>query len=151
MVFDGNVNDLSYFFEKYANIISLDFSYFDSSNVINMEGMFYNCQILKEIKGLNKIKTNKVIFFDEMFAFCFELKYLDLSGFDTSNVDDMSLMFYECKTLEKIKGLDEFNTSKVTDMEGMFSFCFELKYLNLSILIPQILLIWKLCFIDVLS
>ena len=37
----------------------LDLSNFDTSNVTNMSFMFTKCHKLKEIKGINKFKTNK--------------------------------------------------------------------------------------------
>ena len=73
---------------------------------------------------MSKIKRN--------FHSCFELEYLDLSNFDTSNVESMVRMFFQCKTLKEIKGLNNFITNKVIDMREMFSFCLEVKYLDLS-------------------
>ena len=67
-----------------------------------------------------------------MFAECKELEYLDLSNFNTSNVNDMSGMFNKCRELKEIKGINNFNTSKVTTMRAMFGDCNELKNLNLS-------------------
>ena len=48
-----------------------------------MEKMFNKCKKLKEIKGINKFKTNKVNNMKQMFKKCCELEYLDLSNFDT--------------------------------------------------------------------
>ena len=48
--------------------------------------MFNNCKKLKEIKGLNKFITSKVIIMKAMFQDCNELVHLDLSNFNTSNV-----------------------------------------------------------------
>ena len=39
-----------------------------------------------------------------MFQSCYELKYLDLSNFDTSNVLNMEYIFRDCKKLKEIKG-----------------------------------------------
>ena len=44
---------------------------------------------------------------------------VDLSGLDTSNVTDMSYMFYSA-SIGEIKGLESIDTSKVTDMSYMF-------------------------------
>ena len=68
----------------------------------------------------------------EMFYKCESLEYLDLSNFDTSNVEDMSYMFAGCSKLKEIKGITNFNTSKVKNMAGMFSECKSLEYLDLS-------------------
>ena len=67
-----------------------------------------------------------------MFQLCYEFEYLDLSNFNTSNVNDMNRMFNKCHKLKEIKGINKFNTNKVTDMQVMFQACYELKYLDLS-------------------
>lgn len=56
---------------------------------------------------------------------------LDLSWLDTSNMTDMSKMFYYC---EKVKRLDvsEFNTVKVTNMSNVFNSCRALTSLDVS-------------------
>ena len=51
-----------------------------------------------------------------MFKNCNALEYLDLSNFNTSNVNDMSCMFSNCNKLKEIKGLNNFNTNKITNM-----------------------------------
>lgn len=58
------------------------------------------------------------------------MAHIDLSGFDTSNVTNMSKMFY---WLEKVETLDlsGFNTAKVTDMSYMFN-SMDIKVLDLS-------------------
>ena len=37
---------------------------------------------------------------NSMFQACYELEYLDLTNFDTSNVTDMSWMFNNCNKLK---------------------------------------------------
>ena len=66
-----------------------------------------------------------------MFAGFSNLKKLDLTGFDTSGVTDMSYMFYNCPCLT---GLDVtgFRTAVVTDMGSMFSGCACLEELDVS-------------------
>ena len=67
-----------------------------------------------------------------MFGECYELKYLDLTNFNTSNVTKMNHMFTKCHKLKEIKGINKFYTNKVTDMSAMFQYCYELEYLDLS-------------------
>ena len=67
-----------------------------------------------------------------MFCNCFELEYLDLSNFDTSNVIDMEIIFNGCQKLKELNGTKNFNTHNVKLMTAMFQSCFELKNLDLS-------------------
>ena len=51
------------------------------------------------------------------------LKYLDLSNFNTSKVFYMDYVFTNCFKLKEIKGINKFNTNKVTNMSAMFQQC----------------------------
>ena len=128
----SNLIDMEGMFQYCAEIESLDLSNFDTSNVTNMAFLFNNCNNLKEIKGLDQFKTNKVTDIKSMFQSCYQLEYIDLSNFDTSNVENMEYIFDDCHKLKGIKGLTKLNTSNVTTMEGMFQLCIGLKYVDLS-------------------
>ena len=132
IVFKKTITDFTKFFEGNSNIISLDLTDLDTSNVTTMRSMFNKCGKLKEIKGLNKLVTNKVTNMAGMFQLCEQLEYLDLTNLDTSNVTTMRCMFNKCKKLKEILGLNKLITNKVTDMEGMFQLCGELENLDLS-------------------
>lgn len=86
---------------------------FDTSNVTNMNGMFYACTILKTIPKFN---TSKVTDMSSMFRECVSLETVPL--LDTSNVTNMNGMLYECHTITTVP---LYNTSKVTDMGKMFT------------------------------
>ena len=66
-----------------------------------------------------------------MFKDLIEIAVIDLSGFDSSLVTDMSYMFYNCSTLIEVN-LTGFKTSKVTNMAGMFGHLHYLKKVNFS-------------------
>ena len=66
-----------------------------------MNHKFNECYKLKEIKGINKLNTDKVTDMNTMFQECKELEYLDLSNFNTSNVTKMNHMFNKCHRLKK--------------------------------------------------
>ena len=132
MVFNDTIIDMEEFFGKSSNLISLDLTDFDSSNVTNMRILFNKCKKLKEIKGIEKLNTKKVVDMEGMFQYCTELEYLDLTNFDTSNVESMAFMFNHCEKLKEIKGLNKLITNNVTTTEGMFQSCFCIEYLDLS-------------------
>ncbi|MBR1497450.1 MAG: InlB B-repeat-containing protein, partial [Oscillospiraceae bacterium] len=54
---------------------------------------------------------------------CSSLTSLDLSAFDTSNVVNMSSMFYNCERLKTIYVSSLFQTDNVSSSSGMFSYC----------------------------
>ena len=58
--FNENITTMEKFFQECSNIISLDFTNFDTSNITNMYRMFHGCKKLKEINGLNKFITRAV-------------------------------------------------------------------------------------------
>jgi len=66
-----------------------------------------------------------------MFYNCSSITTLDVSGFDTSSVDDVGLMFYNCSSLEELD-VSRFDTSGVEDMSYMFYGCSSLTNFNVS-------------------
>lgn len=87
----------------------------NTGDVINMAGMFRNCENLKTIPLLD---TRNVTNMAGMFSFCSNLK--TIPKINTAKVTDMSTMFSVCKNLEEIPLLD---TSNVTNMHEMFGNC----------------------------
>lgn len=75
--------------------------------------------------------TSEVTDMSGMFYECSSLGTLDVSSFDTSNVTDMSFMFTACRNLTDLD-VSTFDTSNVTSMMHMFSYCTNLKDLNIS-------------------
>ena len=55
-----------------------------------------------------------------MFCGCSSLTSLNLSNFNTNNVNNMSAMFHNCSSLTSLN-LSNFNTNNVTNMSYMFS------------------------------
>ena len=54
-----------------------------------------------------------------MFSRCENLFNIDLSNFDTENVENLSQMFFGCTNLIDIN-LSNFDTKKVINMNGLF-------------------------------
>ena len=128
--FKIKLDDCSCMFYNCKNIINIDLSSFDTSNVTRMENMFKFCRNVKYI-NTSFINTKNVIIMKDMFYGCNNLVKIDLSSFNTQNVKDMSGMFYECNSLMNID-LTSFDTDHVTNMEFMFFKCNNVKYLDLS-------------------
>ena len=126
----SNVMDMSYMFDNCRALQVIELDGIDTSGVTNMDGMFARCPSLMELNvtGLN---TSNVTNMRQMFYWCESLTELDLSSFDTSKVTDMFLMFGDCTGLTELD-LSGFNTSKVNNMASMFSICVGLRSLNLS-------------------
>ncbi|MBO5394420.1 MAG: BspA family leucine-rich repeat surface protein [Clostridia bacterium] len=70
----------------------------------------------------NNIKTSNVINMSFMFWGSTLLDSINLSSFDTSSVTEMTGMFYCCTSLLSLD-LSGFNTGSVTRMDGMFQRC----------------------------
>ena len=128
------VTNMSYCFNKCKSLKKITFpSSFDTRKVQNMEFMFHHCEELKELSFPNNFIVDNVIEMKGMFGKCFSLEKLDLRNFNTSNVKDMSYMFYQCTNLTEIlMSPNKFITKNVTDMGHMFSECPNLKNINLS-------------------
>ena len=94
-------------------------------------GWFYDFVSLKDITGLENLDTSNVTDMSRMFYNCSSLTELDLSAFDTGNVTDMSMMFERCSSLSTLD-LSGFDTGRVTNMEGMFVDCPKLAALKLD-------------------
>ena len=87
------------------------------------------CADRKKIRSLN-FNTSEVIDINCMFYGCLSLKILKIYKFDTQNVINMENMFYQCQSLESID-LSSFNTKKVKDMNYMFFWCKKLNFIDL--------------------
>ena len=121
-----NASDL---FANCQNIIEFDFSNFDSSKIINLAYFFYQCSSLQKL-DLSIFKCDNLKNMCAMFGNCFTLNEIILPG-NTENVDDMSFLFMNCSSLEKID-FSNFKTKNVTKMTGMFEKCSKIKKLDLS-------------------
>ena len=75
--------------------------------------------------------TSNVTDMSYMFSWCSNVTSLDVSLFNTENVTDMSWMFERCFSLTSLD-VSNFNTSRVTSMHCMFIECYTLKSLDVS-------------------
>ena len=131
IVFKNKMNDCSYMFRGCYNIIKLDLSSFDTSNVVDMKHMFSLCCYMEEI-NLSNLKTDQVNDMSYMFNKCLCLERIEFpQSFMTKNVKNMEFMFHMCSKLTKIDFPKSFITNNVTDMSVMFGKCYNLQNLDL--------------------
>ena len=126
----GGITKTSYMFYGCSNMISINLSGLDTSQVTKMICMFDGCSGLTSL-DVSEFNTSRVTDMDLIFSGCSGLISLDLGGFDTSRVTSMSSMFADCSSLTSLD-LSGFNTSRVTEMAGMFYKCSGLTSLDVS-------------------
>lgn len=118
----------------------------NTSNVTNMQNLFYGCRL----KSIPAINTQNVTDMSFMFRDCNKLSSVPV--LDTSNVSNMHSMFGGCNSLTSVPLLNTSNvinmrdmfrgcssfieipaldTGKVVDMSGMFAYCSSLKKIPL--------------------
>lgn len=90
---------MSHAFTNCENLVSLDISNLDTSNVTIMECIFFNCH---------------------------SLTTLNLYNFNTSKTTDMFGLFFNCSSLTSLD-LSSFNLTKTVTLDNAFSGCNNLK------------------------
>lgn len=93
-----------------------------------------NTDILKQqIKSIDcsGLDTSEVTNMAGMFANNYALTSLNISGFNTDNVSDMNFMFANDTSLSELD-LSNFNTENVKNMSQMFDYCMGLTSLDIS-------------------
>ncbi len=100
---------------------SLTLDNFDTSNVTDMSGMFFNTSFTS--LDLTGFDTSNVTTMNQMFTACFSLNTLNLSSFNTSKVINIGSMFQECSSLKTIYASDAFTTDSVLTHSNAFSSC----------------------------
>ena len=115
-------------FEDLKNIKKVDLSHYTTPprSVINM---FKNCQNLEEVIFGN-FDTSNALSMESMFEGT-KIKYLDLSGFNTTKVWNMNNMFFGCYNLEYLN-IENFNFQFLNSLEKMLSGCNSLNYINIK-------------------
>ena len=120
---------LDYMFAGCEQLISVDTTDWDTSNVTNMQSMFEDCYCLAEL-DLSNWNTSNVTNMYRMFIRCSALTSLDLSNWNTNNVIYMHSMFYQCTRLTSLD-LSNWDASKA-DVEYMLYQCKNLHTLRLD-------------------
>ena len=94
----------------------------DVSLVEDLSELFYEIAEGVRTLDLSGWKTSNANDMSYMFFQCDNLESIDVSGWDTSNVKYMTWMFKWCESLASLD-LSGWDTSNVKDMGSMFWFC----------------------------
>lgn len=86
---------------------------------------FYKAKNLTSIEGIENLDVNDTRNMTSMFEGCYELTLLDLSSFNTPNLNIMNRMFYKCLKLTTIYASEKFQIGKQAGSE-VFTKCYKL-------------------------
>ena len=109
---------------------------------------FFNNQTM-EIKSGSKIKIqfiNPLTSMAYLFYNMTQIKSIDFSNFNSTEVTDMSHLFELCTGLENINFGNNFDNSKVTNMDSLFYGCSSIKSIDLSKFNTELLLAMEYMF-----
>lgn len=116
----SEVTEMSGMFDYCSNLLGLDISHFDTSNVQAMSFMFEGLTISE--LDLGNFNMSKVIDAAYMFAGNPNLSNVILNGLDTSSLEFCEGMFSNCTSLEFVN-LSSFDASKIKSIGHMFEGC----------------------------
>ena len=125
----GSITILTGLFSECVHLYKIEgLNTIDFSNITRMSGMFRECHSLEEL-DLSNWNLSEAIRLVGIFGECSSLKKVDLSDWDkySSNFQKCNKMFYECKSLETIKGIENWDLSKCENLSKMFYNCEKLK------------------------
>lgn len=105
---------------------------FKDARPTDCRGWFWWFEALTTIEHLDYLNTSEVDDMLLMFSSCTSLETLDLSSFNTEKVTTMATMFEKSKNLRSIKLPKGFIGSSVTNLKATFSGCESLTELDLS-------------------
>lgn len=105
---------------------------FKDARPTSCETWFWWFEALTTIEHLDYLNTSEVDDMKSMFFNCTSLETLDLSSFNTEKVTSMATMFENSKNLRSIKLPKGFIASSVTNLDATFKGCESLTELDLS-------------------
>ena len=138
--YQGRYLDLSYFdttgittmegmFSTCSNLVKLDLSNFNTESVENMRYMFEDCSNLF-LLDVSSFSTENVVNMEGMFFECDSLEFLDLTSFDTTSLESLYRMFYDCNSLQRIYISPKWKLQEKVNGMDIFTWCTSLPRYN---------------------
>ena len=103
---------------------------FKQSDLSDLFGLFLDCYTISEI-DLSNFNTSNVQNMQEAFNGCKSLISINFANFDTTKVTNMHKMFMNCEKLISLD-LSNFHTNSLVKMDQMFNNCTNIVTINLS-------------------
>ena len=100
----------------------IDMSVFRNCNITDSSSVFSTCKKLKTIANIGNLNISKADGISYLFYECNSLTQLDLSNWDTSNIQYMIATFDGCNNITELN-CSTWNTSKVYNMQLAFYNC----------------------------
>jgi len=108
-------------FHHCHNIVEIDLSNIDFSDVTSLRGVWGDCWKLKTLRLPQHCTMSNVETMIETFASCHELSGLDLSEWDTGKVTSLNCTFSDTNDVNMIRSIENWDVRKVKDMTYMIS------------------------------
>ena len=119
----SKVTDMWHLFYNCFKLEEINVRGWDVSNVEDMTGLFMFCSNLKRIYGIEKWKTSSLKRAVSIFNRCVNLTEIDLSSWDSINIEYTNFMFLRCVKLKDIYGLEYWETPNLKNYRDMFEGC----------------------------
>ena len=103
----------------------------DLNNIKSLYGLFAYVKNMYSISFTSCFDTENIVDMSILFYNCTNLETVDVSNFNTINVIDMTGIFFNCHSLKSID-LSSFNTKNVKNIRVMFFHCYALTSINLT-------------------
>lgn len=129
MISPKNEKSFENLFRKNTNLVHINASNWDTSNITSLSFTFADMPNLKSVDFADW-DVSKVTNFFALFDSSNKIENIDVSKWHTSSAINMAWMFNR----NNLKSLDvsNFNTSKVTNMYAIFNRCYSLTQLDVS-------------------
>ena len=108
----------------------LDLTDIDVSKIHHLEELF--CDLNPYTINISNWDLTNCESISRIFAGCRNLEYVNMKDVDTSNINNMNNMCYNCSSLKKIDGIENFNISNLRSAGQLLYGCESLVELNLS-------------------
>ena len=117
----SRVDQAVFMFRQCEKLSVLDTTGWDTSNITNMQGMFYKCYGLKEIIGVSDWDVSNLTSLYAAFYNLHAMTELDLSGWDVSKVTNLNMALRSNNNLSYVD-LSGWNISSACNASNMLAY-----------------------------